>query len=148
MEQKILPFDLYERMLSAFSGHMVEYKGMVYPTAEHAYHCQRYTDPAVLDEIKNARSAKLAWEASQKYKSQQMLGFEEGKVALMEDICRAKLAQHADVKEVLLWSEGMAIIKTYPDPFWGIGLDGEGRNELGKLWMRLRDELKRGTTGA
>lgn len=143
MEQKILPFDLYERMLSAFSGHMVEYKGVVYPTVEHAYHCQRYIDQAIADEIKNARSAKLAWAVSQKYKAQQVMGFDERKVVIMEDICRAKLAQHEDVKEVLLWSEGMAIIKTYPDPFWGVGLEGEGRNELGKLWMRLREELKK-----
>jgi ribA/ribD-fused uncharacterized protein len=148
MEQKILPFDLYERMFSAFSGHMVEYKGVVYPTVEHAYHCQRYADPKIVEEIKTARSAKLAWQASQKYKSQQIAGFDEGKVLLMEDICRAKLRQHEDVREVLLWSEGMAIIKTYPDSFWGVGLEGEGRNELGKLWMRLREELKSGTTSA
>ncbi len=141
MEQKTLPFDLYERMLSAFSGHMVEYKSVVYPTAEHAYHCQRYDDPAIVKEIKNAHSAKLAWAVSQKYKAKQLSDFDARKVDIMEDICRAKLAQHEDVKEILLWSEGMAIIKTYPDPFWGVGLDGEGRNELGKLWIRLREEL-------
>ena len=148
MEQKILPFDLYERMLSPFSGHMVEYKGVLYSTAEHAYHCQRYSDSKIVEEIKNARSPKLAWALSQKYKSQQIAGFDERKVEIMEDICREKLAQHEDVREILLWSEGMAIIKTYPDPFWGVGLDGEGRNELGKLWIRLRAELKQGTTAA
>ena len=142
MEQKILPFDLYERMLSAFSAHAVEYKGVLYPTVEHAYHCQRYTDPVILEEIRSARSPKLAWAASQKYKAKQVEGFDQRKVEVMKDICRAKLMQHEDVKEVLLWSEGMAIIKTYPDPLWGIGLDGEGRNELGKLWIQLREELQ------
>jgi len=144
MEQKILPFDLYERMLSAFSGHMVEYKGVLYTTAEHAYHCQKYTDPKIVEEIKNARSAKLAWALSQKYRPQIMPGFDDRKIEVMEDVCRAKLSQHEDVKEILLWSEGMSIIKNYPDPFWGIGSDGDGRNEFGKLWIRLREELSQG----
>ena len=28
------------------------------------------------------------------------------------------------------------------DAFWGCGLDGKGRNELGKALMKLRDELR------
>lgn len=143
MEQKILPFDLYERMLSPFSAHAVEYKGVLYPTVEHAYHCQRYCDSQIVEEIKHARSPKLAWALSQKYKSQQVAGFDQCKVQVMEDICRAKLEQHEDVREVLLWSDGMAIIKTYPDSTWGVGLDGQGSNELGKIWIRLREELKK-----
>jgi ribA/ribD-fused uncharacterized protein len=142
MEKKILPFDLYERMLSAFSGHMVEYKGVLYTTAEHAYHCQRYTDPKIIEEIKSARSAKLAWAASQKYKSEQIVGFDDQKVAVMEEIFRAKLDQHEDIREILLGSEDAVIIKSYPDPFWGIGQDGVGKNEMGKIWMKLRSELK------
>jgi ribA/ribD-fused uncharacterized protein len=143
MEQKILPFDLYERMLSAFSGHMVEYQGVLYPTVEHAYHCQRYSDPKIIEEIKHARSAKIAWQISQKYKAQQIPDFDTRKVEVMEDICRAKLEQHEDVREVLRDSGDAAIIKTYPDPFWGIGLNGEGKNELGKIWIRLREEFKK-----
>jgi predicted NAD-dependent protein-ADP-ribosyltransferase YbiA (DUF1768 family) len=47
------------------------------------------------------------------------------------------------VREVLRDSGDAAIIKTYPDPFWGIGLNGEGKNELGKIWIRLREEFKK-----
>ncbi|HEV7449432.1 MAG TPA: NADAR family protein [Candidatus Paceibacterota bacterium] len=148
MDKKIYPFDLYERYFSAFSAHAVEYKGVVYPTVEHAYHCQRYSDPAVIEEIKTARSARLAWNASQKYKVQQLPDFNERRFAVMEDICRAKALQHDDVREELLASEDSLIIKNYPDPVWGIGQDGVGSNELGKLWMRLRQELRQGTTSA
>jgi len=77
------------------------------------------------------RSAKLAWGISQKYKSEQIADFDNRKVAVMEEIFRAKLEQHEDVKEILLGSEDALIIKSYPDPFWGIGLDGIGRNENG-----------------
>ena len=142
MEKRILAFDLYDKYLSAFSAHAVEYKGVLYPTVEHAYHSQRYTDSKIIEEIKNARSAYLAWELSQKYKSQQIEKFDDQKIRVMEDICRHKLAQHKDVQWLLAESKGQLIIKNYPDPFWGIGMDGVGRNEMGKLWMKLRADIQ------
>ena len=140
--QKMYPLHEYAEYLSAFSAHMLEYKGLLYPTVEHAYHCQRYSDSSIIEEIKNARSAHGAWEVSQKYKAQQDPDWDTKKAAVMEELCRAKLAQHLIVKEALIASGDAVIIKDYPDPFWGVGLNGEGRNEMGKLWMKLRAELK------
>jgi ribA/ribD-fused uncharacterized protein len=137
----IYPFELFEKYLTPFSGHMLEYKGVLYTTLEHAYHCQRYTDEAILDEIKNARSAYLAWDVSQKYKSQQRQDWDKQKVEVMKELFRAKLAQHADVKNALLASGDALIIKHQTDPFWGDALDGTGRNEMGEIWMQLREEL-------
>ena len=64
----------------------------------------------------------------------------------MEDICRAKLAQHEDVQKVLRESGNLLIVKhitTGPkaDGFWDDGEDGAGRNEVGNIWMRLRQEI-------
>ncbi len=139
--KKVFPFEAYAQYLSAFSGHSVEYKGILYSTVEHAYHCQRYSDQKILDEIKSARSAYKAWEISQKYKSQQFPDFDDKKVAVMEDICRTKLEQHDDIKRALVESGEDPIVKDYPDAFWGIGPDGIGRNEMGKIWTKLRSEL-------
>jgi len=125
---------------SCFSGHMVEYKGVLYTTAEHAYHSQRYEDPIIVEEIKGARSAYLAWKISQKYKAQQIEGFDENKLSVMEQIFRAKLDQHEDVKRALVESGDSIILKNHQlDYFWGTGADGTGRNEMGKLWMKLRE---------
>lgn len=136
------PPELFEKFLSPFSGHMLEYKGVLYATTEHAYHCQRYTDPKVIKEIADARSAFLAWKTSQKYKTSQIQGFDDLKVALMEDLFREKCKQHTDVKEALVNSENFVIVKHQKDPFWGDGLDGSGRNEMGKIWMKIRKELQ------
>ncbi len=138
---------------SGYSAHAVEYQGVVYPTVEHAYHCQRYVDPAIVEEIRTARSPFKAWQVSQKYKSEQQANFNERKATVMEDICRAKLQQHEDVQRELLASRDLPIIKhittgTPADGFWDDGVDGAGRNETGKIWMRLREELKQGTTAA
>jgi hypothetical protein len=61
----------------------------------------------------------------------------------MEQIFRAKVAQHPDIKEILLESEDRELLKEYPtDYYWGTGADGSGQNRMGKLWMKLRDELQ------
>ena len=142
--------DIFVTYFSNYSAHAVEYGGVLYPTAEHAYHCQRYTDPVILKEIRNARSPFKAWEVSQKYKSQQIADFGERKVVAMEDICRAKLVQHEDVQKALRNTGDLEIVKhitTGPkaDGFWDDGEDGSGKNEVGKIWMKLREELLQGT---
>jgi ribA/ribD-fused uncharacterized protein len=140
--KRIFPMHEYEQYLSTFSAHNVLYNDTRYPTVEHAYHCQRYTDPSIQNEIIEAKSAYLAWEISQKYKAQQQSDWDNKKAAVMEELCRAKLKQHADVKEALLVSADSVIIKDFPDPFWGIGMDGVGQNKMGVIWMQLRAELK------
>jgi ribA/ribD-fused uncharacterized protein len=63
------------------------------------------------------------------------------KVALVEEILRAKLAQHSEARAALAESGDEEIIEDSPtDYFWGAGADGTGQNKLGKLWMKLRDE--------
>lgn len=140
--ENVLPFEVFEKFLAPFSGHMLELRGTLYPTVEHAYHAQRYEDAAIVAEILAARSAYLAWEVSQKYKDRQIPDWDDRKVEVMEQLFRAKLMQHADVREALLASGQAQIVKHQSDRFWGDGLDGSGRNEMGKVWMRLREELR------
>lgn len=144
-----LPLEIFVTYFSAYSAHAVEYQGVVYPTVEHAYHCQRYDDPKITHEIRSARSPFKAWEISQKYKSQQRPDFIEKKVSVMEALCRAKSEQHEDVRQALVESDDLEIVKHIttgpkPDGFWDDGEDGEGRNEGGKIWMKLRGELTKG----
>jgi predicted NAD-dependent protein-ADP-ribosyltransferase YbiA (DUF1768 family) len=61
----------------------------------------------------------------------------------MEQIFRAKLEQHSDVMCVLLPTKSRKLLKVFPtDYYWGTGADGSGQNKMGKLWMKLRDELQ------
>ena len=59
---------------------------------------------------------------------------------------RLKAEQHEEVKKALIDTGDLQIVKrivTYPpgDGFWDIGEDGKGQNEIGKIWMELRDEF-------
>ena len=65
----------------------------------------------------------------------------------MEDICRCKLQQNSYVKKKLLQTFDLPLVEDSPnDDYWGWGLNRHGRNELGKVWMRLRDELRHKNT--
>lgn len=139
--------EIFAIYFSPYTAHAIEIDGIVYPTVEHAYQCQRYTDPKIIAEIKSARSPVKAWEASTKYKHLQIPTFRDRKLEVMKKMMLAKLEQHKEVRKVLLASGEADIIKhitTYPpgDGFWDDGENGEGLNHMGKIWMELRDELK------
>ena len=128
--------------LSPFSAHEVLVRGVVYKTAEHAYQALRMKELAQAD-IAASTSPLEAWRRAQVAKEQGMLDVSVDKSALMEEIFRAKLAQHSDVRAVLLETGNAELLKVYDtDYYWGTGADGSGENQMGKLWMKLRDELK------
>ena len=59
-----------------------------------------------------------------------------------EGSLRKKLQQNPYVKQKLLQTKDYIIVEDSPkDNFWGWGKDRTGENHLGKLWMKLRDEL-------
>ena len=61
----------------------------------------------------------------------------------MEDILRLKLEQHPFVLKRLLETKNRIIVEDSPsDSFWGWGSDKEGSNHLGKLWMKIREEIR------
>ncbi len=64
----------------------------------------------------------------------------------MKQMMRQKALQHEEVMKALRDSAGLKIVKhivTYPpgDGYWDDGIDGTGRNEIGKMWMELREEF-------
>jgi hypothetical protein len=60
----------------------------------------------------------------------------------MEEIVRCKLQQHPYIQKKLLQTIPYPIVEDSPmDAFWGIGPDRTGQNMLGKIWMKLRDEM-------
>ena len=127
-----------------FSAHAIEFRGKLYPTSEHAYQAAKCTDPQGQEAIRTARSPYQAKELANKtYKAAKDRDWGSKKVAVLEEILRAKLAQHPEAQEALRKSGNEDIVEDSPtDSFWGEGADGSGQNMLGKLWMKLRDEKR------
>lgn len=69
--------------------------------------------------------------------------WDDVKVSIMEELLRLKIEQNPYVKKKLLQTGDYMIVEDSPkDDFWGWGLNRNGQNNLGKLWMKLREELK------
>lgn len=129
--------------LNNFSAHAIEYEGKLYPTSEHAYQAAKLSDESAREEVRAARSPlETKRLANEVYAHFRIERDEAAKLALMEDILRAKLAQHTEVQDILKQTGTEEIVEDSPiDYFWGEGKDGTGRNELGKLWMKIRGEI-------
>ena len=131
--------------LSPFSAHQIEIWGKVFPTAEHAYQWKKFSNPEVQDSILGCKSPLAAWNEAQKYKKENdLLDPLFNKYQVMEEIFRTKLIQHEDVKDILLKTNNLEIIKVHAhDTYWGNGTSGNGLNMMGKIWMKLREEISK-----
>lgn len=128
---------------SNFSAHTVTYKDVTYPTAEHAFHGQKFVDEELCKQIKQCGSPLEAWELAKELKSQRRTDWDDVKVEILTEIIREKVNQHEEVKSALLATDDREIIEINEnDDFWGSGSDGKGQNHTGKILMRIRSELQ------
>lgn len=148
--RKIEPTDkgavrFYEKeffMLSNFSAFSVKYDGDLWPTAEHAYQAKKFYDFDIRDRIKNARSPYEAKKIAHAFENEMRDDWEEVKIIAMEEIIWAKLSQHPYIQQKLFETGGRTIIEdSHKDAFWGWGPDKQGENNLGRIWMRLRERM-------
>jgi len=130
--------------LDNFSAHVVCVWGLAFPTSEHAYQWKKYfsTYPEVATEILAAPSPHAAKGIAERNKSKVVQSWFSARVAVMEEVLRAKVAQHEDVREALKRTGKRIIIENSPvDNFWGAGPDGKGENMVGKIWMKIREDI-------
>lgn len=113
-------------------------------TAEHAYQAAKFPHaPDIQAAIRDTRSAHDAKKIARSFDRQKRTDWDRVKLAVMEKVVRAKLAQHSYIRQKLLSTGKRLLIEDSPkDGFWGRGPDWLGHNHLGKIWMRLRDELR------
>lgn len=137
----------YERefyVFSNFSSFQVEWKGKKWPTSEHAYQAAKFlnTAPELAEEIFHCNSSDDAFKIAKANGDKAPNNWEEIKVGIMEDIVRNKLQQNPYVMHKLMQTGDRLIVEDSPkDDCWGWGPNRDGRNELGKIWMKLREEI-------
>jgi ribA/ribD-fused uncharacterized protein len=140
----------YERefyVFSNFSSFQIDFKGRRWATSEHIYQASHFfqTVPDLAEEIFNARSAHEAFKIAKANADKAPKNWDDIKVEVMYEICKLKLQQNPYVKRKLLQTGDMYMVEDSPeDAFWGWGGHRDGRNELGKIWMRLRGEVLTG----
>jgi len=131
--------------LDNFSAFSVTIWGKTFPTAEHAYQWKKFSDsePAIAELICNATNPHQVKKISDAHKAKCPSSWTTDNLIQMELILRAKIEQHQKMRDLLLETGEKELLENSPvDAYWGVGPTGDGLNHLGKLWMKLRDELQ------
>lgn len=115
-----------------------------FDTSEALYHWHKFPNSArIRDLIRSAPSAHESFKIAEQYKDSVRPDWKEVRVDVMRQILRAKVQQHEYVKRKLLKTGDRLLVEnSWRDAFWGSGPDGDGVNQLGKLWMEIRAELR------
>lgn len=127
---------------SNFSRHSIFLKGKRWPTSEHYFQAQKFAGEPDEEEVRRAKRPMDAANMGRDRKRPLRRDWESVKEQVMLDALRAKFTQHDDLKEILLGTGSAKLVEhTANDSYWGDGGDGSGKNRLGHLLMRLREEL-------
>lgn len=129
------------RWLSNFTPVTVVIDGIKFPSVEHGFVAMKTLDTTTRFMVSQIETPGKAKRFGRKIELRP--DWEEIKIGVMEELLRQKFMQEPFKSQ---------LIKTFPqqiqegnrwgDTFWGVDLrTGKGRNELGKLLMKIRGEL-------
>lgn len=138
---KIDRFDGGYDFLSNFFMHPVTLDGVVYPSNEHAYQAAKTLDAGERELVRLRTTPAQAKRMGRKVTLRP--DWERIKIGVMEDLVRQKF-NSPGLKERLLatGNDELEEGNTWGDRFWGT-VNGVGQNHLGKILMKIRDEVKR-----
>lgn len=115
---------------------------VVYQTVEHYYQASKATN---VNDFRHVMAAQHPAEAMRRGRLIKVpTGWELMKIDVMTRAVRMKFQQNKGLAEMLLATEGFELAEYAPwgDTFWGVGKYYVGENNLGKILMQIRDELK------
>lgn len=128
------------KFLSNFYYHRLRFDGEVYQTAEHAFQAAKPINRSMHIRIKQASSP-----GSAKHLGRQCTlrpDWDLVKVNIMKRILRAKFSDKELGEKLLATGDAELIEGNYwHDKFWG-KCNGQGANNLGRLLMEIREELR------
>lgn len=115
--------------------------GITYGSAEAAFQAQKVLD----DEEKKRFIDITPLQAKRLGKKVELRkDWEEVKVNIMKEVVRCKFFQNLNLAEKLLQTGDAELIEgnKWRDYFWGM-CNGKGKNNLGKILMEVREEVKK-----
>jgi hypothetical protein len=131
---------------SNFSPHSIRLRDQIWPTVEHYYQAQKFigTEDQFLSlAIHKAKTPKEAASLGRDPSYQIRSDWEQVKTQVMREAVLSKFLTHLDVQAILLATGDALIVEDSPrDAFWGCGPDKKGLNQLGKILMNVRQEIR------
>ena len=131
--------------LDNFSAFGFEMNGEYFQTSEHAFQYLKFieTNKDIANIIKKSYSPNDARRIAHENKEYRLPNWSDVKYDNMEKVLKLKVEQNPIVKECLLNTKDYIIAECCIDEDidWGINNNNEGNNHLGKIWMKIRDEI-------
>ena len=126
--------------LSNFYEISVKYKGILYHNTEAAFQAQKCineSDKIKFSNLNPSEAKKLGRRVNLRS------DWEDVKINEMYNIVKEKFIQNSDLLKKLIDTKDTYLEEgnTWGDKIWGT-VDGSGNNYLGKILMKVRDELK------
>ncbi len=127
---------------SNFSPHGFELDGLYWPTSEHYFQAQKFVGTPHLEKIRLVKTPKDAARMGRERTRPLRQDWEKVKDDIMRKAVLCKFKTHTDIKDILLSTGNAEIVENSPiDFYWGCGVDGSGKNMLGKILMEVREIL-------
>lgn len=136
----IAVFDGEYTFLSNFYERQVVYQGLTYGSSEAAFQAQKTAsaeERQVFTTLTPMQSKKMGRKITLRP------DWEEVKTQVMYEIILAKFTQNTDLAEKLIATGDQELVEGnyWKDTCWGV-CNGVGENRLGKILMRVREEIK------
>ena len=154
---------LFDKEMNEIKFNIAEYQLNVFPldnfapfgltmdneyfqTSEHAFQYLKFVDTnkEVAESIKKSFSPNDARSIAHENKASRLANWSDIKYEKMEEVLKLKVEQNPIVKECLLNTKDYMIAECCvdEDTDWGVDNNNQGENNLGKIWMKIRDELR------
>lgn len=143
MDSAVREFQGEYRFLSNFYPAEVELDGVTYPTVEHAFQAAKANDDDYLKQREKIRQAPRPGLAKRWGRSIRPLrsDWDDVRIGIMEQLIRQKFSKEPLRSQLLSTGSAELIEGNYwNDTFWGV-CKGVGKNHLGKIIMRIREEI-------
>ena len=153
MNEIIIDRSMYQWQLlplDNFSAFGFEMNGEYFQTSEHAFQYLKFIEAnkEIANKIKESFSPNDARNVAHENKEYRLSNWSDVKYQNMEKVLRLKVEQNPIVKEALLNTKDYIIAENCidEDTDWGLDNNNQGNNHLGKIWIKIREDIKGGNT--
>ena len=131
--------------LDNFSSFGLNMDNEYFQTSEHAFQYLKFIDTNIANKIKESYSPDDARRIAHENKEYRLSNWSNFKYINMEKVLRLKVNQNPIVKKCLLDTKDYIIAEVCidEDTDWGLDNNNQGNNNLGKIWMKIREGLKK-----
>ena len=120
------------------------FEGILFPSGEHAYQYGKFRDEDTRNwAMESPKPHLLSILAHGLFAWDIVSNWSRIKVNRMYNVLKVKFSDSELKNKLLDTRDSILIENSKNDAFWGIGKTGKGKNMLGKLLMKVREEIKK-----